>query len=97
MCKWHSFAIDTLGPLCKGEKFTRENFCHFAREGGLTDVWTDRTAPLSGRAESCGSSDGVCQRAAGQGREGAACGREERRFTAGELAGETVAGILRIA
>src|SRR6266850_2075264 len=87
----------TLGvPLCKDEKLTRENFCHFAREAGLIDVWTNRGAPPSGRTESRGSSDGVCHRAARQSREGAACRREERRFTAGEFAGETVVGILRI-
>src|SRR6266436_5597180 len=72
---------------------TRENLCHFVREAGLTDVRTDCSAPPSGRAEARGSPDGVCQRAAGQGREGAACCGEERRFTAGELAGETVARI----
>src|SRR6267142_2413560 len=84
------------GPFVRMKSSPRENFCHFAREAALTDVWTDRGAPPSRRTESRGSSDGLCQRAARQSREGAACRREERRFTAGEFAGETVVGILRI-
>ncbi len=48
MYKWNAFAIDTWGPLCKDEKLTRENFCHFTREAGLTNVWTDCSAPLIG-------------------------------------------------
>ncbi len=48
MWKWNAFAIDTWEPLCKDESPLGKIFATLAYGGGLTDVWTDSSAPLIG-------------------------------------------------